>query len=137
MPIVNGNYYMNGDYGQSLEHAKIADAFPGLADQTGSGDSLADRLVDHLTTPRSATAPPPAPAPPGMPPEAYDYMKINVLLKSLDEEIFCGFDADRARSTGTLGRQRADLEVAVEVIADPWVPDFFRVGGELGIFVIQ
>lgn len=79
MPIVNGNYYMNGDYGQSLEQAKIADAFPGLADQTGSGDSWADRLVDHLTTPRSATEPPPAPAPPGMPPEAYDHMKINDL----------------------------------------------------------
>jgi len=79
MPIVNGNYYMNGDYGQSLEQAKIADAFPGLADQTGAGDSWADRLVDHLTTPRSATEPPPPPAPPGMPPEAYDDMKINQL----------------------------------------------------------
>ena len=78
MPIVNGNYYMNGDYGQSLEQAKIADAFPGLAAQTGSS-SWADRLVDHLTTPRSATAPPPPSAPPGMPPEAYDYMKINQL----------------------------------------------------------
>lgn len=26
MTIVNGNYYMNGDYGQSLEQGKIADA---------------------------------------------------------------------------------------------------------------
>lgn len=79
MPIVNGNYYMNGDYGQSLEQAKITDAFPGLADQTGSGNSWADQLVDHLTTPRSATEPPPPPAPPGMPPEAYDDMKVNQL----------------------------------------------------------
>jgi len=71
MPIVNGNYYMNGDYGQSLEQGRIADAFPGLATQTGSG-SWVDRLVDHLTTPRSATEPPPPPAPPEMPPEAYD-----------------------------------------------------------------
>src|SRR5438445_12298694 len=66
---------MNGDDGQSLEQGKIADAFPGLAAQTGSG-SWTDRLVDHLTTPRSATEPPP---PPGMPPEAYDHMKINDL----------------------------------------------------------
>src|SRR5438445_4495719 len=79
MPIVNGNYYMNGDYGQSLEQDRIADAFPGLADQTGSGNSLEDRLVDHLTTPRSATEPPPPPTPPAMPPEAYDDMKINDL----------------------------------------------------------
>jgi len=79
MPIVNGNYYMNGGYGQGLEQAKIADTFPGLADQTGSGDSWTDRLVDHLTTPRSATEPPPPPAPPGMPPEAYDDMKVNKL----------------------------------------------------------
>lgn len=78
MPIVNGNYYMNGDYGQSLEQGKIADGFPGLAAQTGSG-SWVDRLVDHLTTPRSATEPPPSPAPPEMPPEAYDDMKINQL----------------------------------------------------------
>jgi hypothetical protein len=78
MPIVNGNYYMNGDYGQGLEQGKIADAFPGLAAQTGSG-SWADQLVDHLTTSRSATEPPPPPAPPGMPPEAYDDMKINKL----------------------------------------------------------
>ncbi len=78
MPIVNGNYYMNGDYGQSLEQGRIADAFPGLATQTGSG-SWVDRLVDHLTTPRSATEPPPPPAPPEMPLEAYDDMKINQL----------------------------------------------------------
>lgn len=70
---------MNGDYGQGLEQGKIADAFPGLAAQTASGDSWADRLVDHLTTPRAATEPPPPPAPPGMPPEAYDDMKINQL----------------------------------------------------------
>ncbi len=79
MPIVNGNYYMNGDYGQGLEQSRIADAFPGLAEQTGAGDSWADRLIDHLTTPRSATEPPPPPAPPGMPPEAYDDMKVNDL----------------------------------------------------------
>ena len=79
VPIVNGNYYMNGDYGRSLEQGKIADGFPGLAAQAGSG-SWADQLVDHLTTPRSATEPPPPPAPPTMPPEAYDHMKINKLL---------------------------------------------------------
>ena len=45
MPIVNGNYYMNGDYGQSLEQAKIADAFPGLAEQTVSGGSWVDHRV--------------------------------------------------------------------------------------------
>jgi hypothetical protein len=39
MPIVNGNYYMNGDYGQGLEQSRIADAFPLLADQASSGDS--------------------------------------------------------------------------------------------------
>lgn len=78
MPIVNGNYYMNGDYGQSLEQGKIANSFPGLAAQTGSG-SWVDRLIDHLTTPRSATEPPPLPTPPEMPPEAYDNMKINKL----------------------------------------------------------
>jgi len=27
MPIVNGNYYMNGEYGQGLEQARIGDAF--------------------------------------------------------------------------------------------------------------
>jgi hypothetical protein len=32
MPIVNGNYYMNGDYGQGLEQSRIADAFPGARD---------------------------------------------------------------------------------------------------------
>jgi hypothetical protein len=79
MPIVNGNYYMNGEYGQGLEQARIGDAFPGLADQSGSGNSWVDRLIDHLTTPRSATEPPPSPAPPEMPPEAYDDMKINQL----------------------------------------------------------
>ena len=79
MPIVNGNYYMNGEYGQGLEQARIGDAFPGLADQSGTGNSWADRLIDHLTTPRAATEPPPPPAPPEMPPEAYDDMKINDL----------------------------------------------------------
>lgn len=27
MPIVNGSYYMNGEYGQGLEQNRIADAF--------------------------------------------------------------------------------------------------------------
>lgn len=79
MPIVNGNYYMNGEYGQGLEQARIGDAFPGLADQSGAGNSWVDRLIDHLPTPRSASEPPPPPAPPEMPPEAYDDMKINQL----------------------------------------------------------
>ncbi|PYU28673.1 MAG: hypothetical protein DMG31_19540 [Acidobacteria bacterium] len=101
MPIVNGNYYMNGDYGQSLEQDRIADAFPGLADQTGSGNSLEDRLVDHLTTPRSATEPPPPPAPPGMPPEAYDDMKINKLTGRQVANIIANEDRDVTRGTSS------------------------------------
>jgi hypothetical protein len=101
MPIVNGNYYMNGDYGQGLEQAKIADGFPGLADQTGSGDSWADQLVDHLTTPRSATEPPPAPAPPGMPPEAYDDMKVNQLTVRQVANIVANEDRDVTPGTSS------------------------------------
>ena len=100
MPIVNGNYYMNGDYGQSLEQGKIADAFPGLAEQTGSG-SWADQLVDHLTTPRSATEPPPAPAPPGMPPEAYDDMKANQLTVRQVANIVANEDRDVTPGTSS------------------------------------
>src|SRR5438309_6357721 len=100
MPIVNGNYYMNGNYGQSLEQGKIADAFPGLAAQTGSG-SWADRLVDHLTTPRSATAPPPPPAPPGIPPEAYDYMKINKLTVRQVANVVANEDHDVTHGTSS------------------------------------
>ncbi len=100
MPIVNGNYYMNGDYGQSLEQGKIADAFPGLAAQTGSG-SWADQLVDHLTTPRSATEPPPAPAPPGMPPEAYDDMKANQLTVRQVANIVANEDRDVTPGTSS------------------------------------
>lgn len=101
MPIVNGNYYLNGDYGQSLEQGKIADAFPGLAEQTGSGDSWADRLVDHLTTPRSATEPPPTPAPPGMPPEAYDDMKINQLTVRQVANIVANEDRNVTRGSAS------------------------------------
>jgi hypothetical protein len=100
MPIVNGNYYMNGGYGQSLEQGKIADAFPGLAEQTGSG-SWVDRLVDHLTTPRSATEPPPPPAPPGMPPEAYDHMKINKLTGRQVANIIANEDHDVTPGTSS------------------------------------
>ncbi len=100
MPIVNGNYYMNGDYGQSLEQGKIADAFPGLAAQTGSG-SWADQLVDHLTTPRSATEPPPAPAPPGMPPEACDDMKANQLTVRQVANIVANEDRDVTPGTSS------------------------------------
>src|SRR6266566_3837550 len=100
MPIVNGNYYMNGEYGQSLEQGKIADAFPGLAAQTGSG-SWADQLVDHLTTPRSATEPPPAPAPPGMPPEAYDDMKANQLTVRQVANIVANEDRDVTPGTSS------------------------------------
>src|SRR5437868_732049 len=100
MPIVNGNYYMNGDDGQSLEQGKIADAFPGLAAQTGSG-SWADRLVDHLTTPRSATEPPPPPAPPEMPPEAYDDMKINKLTGREVANIIANEDHDVTPGTSS------------------------------------
>jgi hypothetical protein len=42
-------------------------------------ESWAKRLIDHLTQPRDATSPPSPPTPPGMPPEAYDRMKINDL----------------------------------------------------------
>ena len=50
MPIVNGNYYMNGNYGQSLEQAKIADVFPGLAEQTGSQLSGHDQRAGGCTS---------------------------------------------------------------------------------------
>jgi hypothetical protein len=100
MPIVNGNYYMNGGYGQSLEQGKIADAFPGLAERTGSG-SWVDRLVDHLTTPRSATEPPPAPAPPGMPPEAYDDMKVNQLTVRQVANVVANEDRDVTPGTSS------------------------------------
>jgi hypothetical protein len=80
MPIVNGRYHLNPTYGRLLEINRLAEAFQGLAAQTGiHKDSWVDRLIDHLTTPRSATEPPPRPRPPSMPPEAYDYMKVNQL----------------------------------------------------------
>lgn len=79
---------------------KIADAFPGLADQTGSG-SWVDRLVDHLTTPRSASEPPPPPTPPGMPPEAYDDMKINKLTVRQVANIIANEDRDVTPGTSS------------------------------------
>lgn len=94
MPIVNGNYYMNGEYGQGLEQARIGDAFPGLADQSGAGNSWVDRLIDYVTTPRSATEPPPPPAPPEMPPEAYDDMKINQLTVRQVANVVANEDRD-------------------------------------------
>jgi len=100
MPIVNGSYYMNGDYGQSLEQAKIADGFPGLAAQTGSG-TWADRLIDHLTTPRSATEPPSPPAPPEMPPEAYDDMKVNDLTVRQVANVVANEDHDVTPGTSS------------------------------------
>jgi len=51
MPIVNGNCYMNGEYGQGLEQARIGDAFPGLADQSGAGNSwVLDRAHPEKST---------------------------------------------------------------------------------------
>ena len=91
---------MNGEYGQGLEQGKIADAFPGLAAQTGSG-SWVDRLVDHLTTPRSPTEPPPPPAPPGMPPEAYDKMRINNLTVEDAAGIIANDDRDVTPGTSS------------------------------------
>jgi hypothetical protein len=80
MAIVNGKYYANAGYGKQLERGRLADSFRGLAAQAGRNTgSWVDRLIDHLTTPRSATQPPPSPKPPGMPPEAYAHMKINDL----------------------------------------------------------
>ena len=101
MPIVNGNYYMNGEYGQGLEQARIGDAFPGLADQSGASNSWADRLIDHLTTPRSATEPPPPPAPPGMPPEAYDDMKVNQLTVRQVANVIANEDRDVTPGTSS------------------------------------
>ena len=37
---------------------------------------------------------------------------------SVDEEVLCGFDADGAHSARMLGRQWADLEIAVEWSAE-------------------
>lgn len=80
MPIINGRYHINPTQGRLLEINRLAETFRGLAAQVGTTQgSWVDRLVDHLTTPRSATEPPPRPRPPGMPPEAYDYMKVNNL----------------------------------------------------------
>lgn len=101
MPIVNGNYYMNGEYGQGLEQARIGDAFPGLADQSGAGNSWVDRLIDHLTTPRSATEPPPPPAPPEMPPEAYDDMKVNQLTVRQVANVVANEDRDVTPGTSS------------------------------------
>ncbi len=101
MPIVNGNYYMNGEYGQGLEQARIGDAFPGLADQSGARNSWVDRLIDHLTTPRSATEPPPSPAPPEMPPEAYDDMKINQLTVRQVANVVANEDRDVTPGTSS------------------------------------
>jgi hypothetical protein len=101
MPIVNGNYYANGDYGQDVEQSGIADSFPGLADQSSSGGSWADRLIDHLTTPRSATEPPPPPAPPEMPPEAYDEMRINKLTGRQVANIIANEDHDVTPGTSS------------------------------------
>jgi hypothetical protein len=110
MPIVNGNYYMNGEYGQSLEQGKIANAFPGLAAQTGSG-SWVDRLIDHLTTPRSATEPPPPPAPPEMPPEAYDHMKVNDLTVRDAAGIIANEDRDVTPGTSS-AEELQDAKIA-------------------------
>ena len=125
MPIVNGNYYMNGEYGQGLEQARIGDAFPGLADQSGAGNSWVDRLIDHLTTPRSATEPPPAPAPPEMPPEAYDDMKINQLtvrqvanvVANEDRNVTRGLCVARGCSTNRSSGRRTLLSTGIEPLA--------------------
>ncbi len=101
MPIVNGNYYMNGEYGQGLEQARIGDAFPGLADQSGASNSWVDRLIDHLTTLRPAAEPPPAPAPPEMPPEAYDDMKINQLTVRQVANVVANEDRDVTPGTSS------------------------------------
>jgi hypothetical protein len=79
---VNGKYYMNANYGSGLELGRLADAFLGLAAQTGGGsDSWVDRLVDHLTAP-------------GMPPEAYDDMKVNKLTVRQVANVIANEDRD-------------------------------------------
>jgi hypothetical protein len=74
--------------------------FPGLAAQAGPG-SWVDRLIDHLTTPRSTTEPPPSPMPPGMPPETYDDMKINKLSVRDVANIIANEDRDVTRGTSS------------------------------------
>lgn len=101
MPIVNGNYYMNDEYDQGLEQARIGDAFPGLAAQSDGGNSWVDRLIDHLTTPRPASEPPPPSAPPEMPPEAYDDMKINQLTVRQVANIVANENHDVTRGTSS------------------------------------
>jgi hypothetical protein len=73
MPIINGRYYANPQYGTGLERARAADA--GSSDQSGR-KSLVDQIADWI----SPQPPPPAsPTPPPAAPEAYDDATINEL----------------------------------------------------------
>jgi hypothetical protein len=80
MPVINGRHYMNPGRGQRIERSRITEAFRGLGAQAQAHPtSWMGRLIDHLTSSRSVNEPPPHPKPPGMPPEAYDHMKVNKL----------------------------------------------------------
>jgi hypothetical protein len=77
MPTINGKYYANPAYGAVLERSRLGEL---LGTQGGEpSQAWAARLIDHLTQPRSVNEPPPSPTPPGMPPEAWDDMRVNKL----------------------------------------------------------
>lgn len=77
MPMINGKYYANPAYGSYLERSRLGEL---LGDRRGEpAQPWSARLIDHLTQPRDVNEPPPSPTPPGMPPEAWDDMKINKL----------------------------------------------------------
>ena len=73
MPIINGRYYANPQYGTGLERARAADA--GSSDQSGR-KSLVDQIADWISPQRP---PPASPTPPPAAPEAYDDATINEL----------------------------------------------------------
>jgi len=77
MPTINGRYYANPAYGSVLERSRLGEL---LGDRRGEpSQPWAAELIDYYTQPHSVNEPPPSPTPPGMPPEAWDDMRINKL----------------------------------------------------------
>lgn len=79
MPVINGRYYMNPQYGAALEADRAAAQAKDSSrkQKAPSNESWLDRQVDKIKGP--LPPPPSPPKPPGLPPQVYDDMKIRDL----------------------------------------------------------
>jgi hypothetical protein len=81
MPVINGRYYMNPQYGAALEAARAADAAIHASKNPESTrrEPLSERALDKISPQPQMSSRAAALNAPGQPPEVYDDMKVNHL----------------------------------------------------------